>query len=154
MYQIFNFFSPSKYLFFTKFSCVWGAVAKPGVTIVPKEPEQVVLATLIISSLGQGLSLRKRDPARMRRESNTRKLMCQRRLLILKSDGTCLCLSSPSCQLNLSPEARACPELHGTRGAIPLFFLGLVPRPFHAAPLQSSDQPDRKQLAGAGFSLS
>lgn len=71
-YLIF-FFLPSKYLLLTKFSCVQGAVAKPGVTVVLKQPEQVVLATLSISSLGQGLSWRKRNPARMRRESNMRK---------------------------------------------------------------------------------
>lgn len=71
-YLIF-FFLLFKYLLLTKFSCVQGAVAKPGVTVVLKQPEQVVLATLSISSLGQGLSWRKRNPARMRRESNMRK---------------------------------------------------------------------------------
>lgn len=51
-------------------------------------------------------------------------------LLILKSDPTCLCLSSCNCKLNLALEIGACPEHRGTTGVIPLFFLELMAETF------------------------
>lgn len=106
------------------------------------------------SSLGQGRLMGK-SHTRMRRGTGTRKRTyithIHDSLLILKSDPTCLCLSSRNCKLNLKSECVL--NTAGPEGLYHCFSWNWWLRHFAAAPLRSSDQLDRKQLPNTLLSL-